>query len=226
MIRELVSIVIPTYNGEKWLGDCLKSISVQKVPHEVIVVDDLSTDRTVEIAQKSGARVIVNDVHKGQVAGKNTGIHEMNGEFFLTIDQDDRLKPDALQTLLEELNNNNAQIVMAKLVDFWDTPADQPFCHKEPFRGILTGAAIFRREIFNVIGLFDESIITGDVIDLTDRCNKNGVIIFRSDRITCERRIHSSNYGRTNQMEEYKDYAKLLKKRFLERTGIERSGKN
>lgn len=226
MIKNLVSIVIPTYNGEKWIEDCLESISSQQVPHEVIVVDDISADRTVEIAENAGARVIINDVHRGQVAGKNTGIQAMLGEYFLTIDQDDRLKPDALKNLLGELNNNDAQIVMSKLEDFWDTPEDRAFCHKEPFRGILTGAALFRKQIFDVIGLFDESIITGDVIDLVDRCNKKGVAIFKSDKITCERRIHSSNYGRTNQKEEYKDYAKLLKKQFMERTGIEQSKKN
>ena len=226
MIKGLVSVVIPTYNGEKWIGECLQSISAQKVPHEVIVVDDLSADGTVEIAEKAGVRVIVNAVHKGQVAGKNTGIRAMRGEYFLTIDQDDRLKPDALQTLLEELDRSNAQIVMAKLEDFWDTLEDQAFCHKEAFRGILTGAAIFRKEVFDVIGLFDESVITGDVIDLAGRCSKNGVSIFQSDRVTCERRIHSGNYGRTNRKNEYKDYAKLLKKQFLERTGIECSKKN
>ena len=223
MNSNTVSVVIPTYNGEHFIGECLDSISVQKVPHEVIIVDDMSTDRTVEIAREKGAAVIVNEVHKGQVAGKNTGIKNMNGAYFLTIDQDDRLKPDALSDLINEMEDNSAQIVMSKLEDFADTESDVPFCHQEPFRGILTGAALFRKEVFDTIGLFDESIITGDVIDLADRCGKNGVIIYKSDIITCERRIHSSNYGRTNQKDEYKDYAKLLRKQFLEKINNGRS---
>lgn len=216
MIRDLVSIVIPTYNGEAFIGECLQSITVQSVPHEVLVVDDLSTDRTIAIAREMGARVIVNDAHRGQVAGKNTGILNMGGDFFLTIDQDDRLKPDALACLLDEMKSSSAQIVMAKLEDFGQTAEDRSYCHKEPFWGILTGAALFRKEVFDVIGLFDESILTGDVIDLTDRCRRCGVQICRSEKVTCERRIHEGNYGRTNQTDEYRDYAKLLRRRYLE----------
>ena len=217
MIKGLVSVVIPTYNGEQFIKDCLLSISKQKVPHEVIVIDDISTDKTAEIAKEMGAKVLINEVHKGQVAGKNTGIQNMEGEYFVTIDQDDRFKDDALLNLVNELETNNADIVMAKLEDFTNKEEDKEYCHQEPFRGILTGAAIFKKSVFDVIGYFDESIITGDVIDLVDRCNKNGVKIYKSDVITCERRIHNANFGRTNQKDEYKDYAKLLRKQFLEK---------
>lgn len=219
MMKDFVSIVIPTYNGEAFLEECLRSIATQTVPHEVIVVDDLSQDRTVCIATKMGARVIVNDVHRGQVAGKNTGIRNMQGNYFLTIDQDDRLKPEALKALLEEIKTSRTQIVMSKLEDFGQTAEDYMYCHKEPFRGILTGAALFKKEVFDVIGMFDESIVTGDVIDLSDRCRRCGVEIHKSEIITCERRIHSSNYGRTNPKDEYRDYAKLLRKQFLEKIG-------
>ena len=171
MIKGLVSIVIPTYNGEQYIRECLESISLQNRPHEILVIDDLSTDKTVDIASEMGANVIIHDVHKGQIAGKNTGIKKMNGEYFFTVDQDDRLKPDALSILVEELQRNSAQIVMSKLEDFAETEEDEAFCHKEPFRGILTGAALFRKEVFDIIGLFDESIITGEVIDLTNPSN-------------------------------------------------------
>lgn len=214
-----VSVVIPTYNGEAFLEECLQSIEAQTISHEIIVVDDRSTDRTVAVAEKFGARVIVNDVHKGQVAGKNTGIRNMRGQYFLTVDQDDKLMPGALAGLIKELEDNKAMIVMAKLEDFPQSDADRSFCHKEPFRGILTGAALFKKEVFDEIGLFDESVITGDVIDLTDRCKKHGISIVRSDLITCGRRIHGGNFGRTNQKDEYRDYAKLLRRQFLEKIG-------
>lgn len=215
MTKDYISIVIPAYNGEKFIRECLHSISVQTVPHEIIVIDDISTDKTVDIAKEMGARTIVNTVHKGQVAGKNTGILNMRGDYFMTIDQDDRLKPDALEMLLKELKKSNSQIVMSRLEDFPESDEDKAFCHEEPFYGILTGAALFRKEVFDMIGLFDESVTTGDVIDLMFRCQKHGVNVYKSDIITCERRIHSSNYGRTNQQDEYRDYAKLLRKQIL-----------
>lgn len=219
MKQPVVSVVIPTYNGEAYIREVLQSIAVQSVPHEVIVVDDRSSDQTVAIAEKMGATVIVNEVHRGQIAGKNTGIRHMTGHYFLTIDQDDRLKPNALSDLLSELEQSGAPIVMAKLEDFAQTEADREFCHAKPFRGILTGAALFSRDVFDKIGFFDESVITGDVIDLTDRCRRNGVPICKSEKITCERRIHGENFGRKNQKEEYQNYAKLLRKQFLEKIG-------
>ena len=80
-MTSLISIIIPTYNGEKYIKECIKSIQKQDMKTEIIVVDDISTDNTVNIAQDMGCRVIVNTEHKGQVAAKNTGIREANGKY-------------------------------------------------------------------------------------------------------------------------------------------------
>ena len=215
-MQDLISVILPSYNGEKYIAETIKSILEQDVPVEIIVVDDISTDKTVEIARSMGCKVIVNKEHKGQVAGKNTGIREANGKYWLTIDQDDMLTKGALKRLWEEFQKDeNAKIVMAKLKDFCsaDTPEQKRFCKPEPFYGILTGSTMFKKEVFDVIGDFREDIITGDVIDLTNRLNKAGIKIKKIDFIACDRRIHSANYGRTNQKDEYKDYAKILRER-------------
>ena len=104
---------------------------------------------------------------------------------------------------------------MAKLKDFCspDTPEQIRFCKKEPFWGILTGSTMFKKDILDMIGDFREDIITGDVIDLTNRLKKFGFEIKKIDFVSCERRIHDLNYGRTNQKDEYKDYIKVLRER-------------
>ena len=56
-----------------------------------------------------------------------------------------------------------------------------------------------------------EETITGDVIDLTERLKKHGLSIHKADFITCKRRIHNDNFGITNQADEYKDYATILR---------------
>ncbi len=219
-MSELISIVIPTYNGEKYIAECIESIKAQNMNVEIIVVDDISTDKTVQIARDLGCRVIVNDVHKGQVAGKNTGIREAKGDFWLTIDQDDKLRAGALQTLISEFQKDeNAWIIMAQLKDFCspETPEQAKFCKPRPFCGILTGSTMFKKEIFDKVGFFREDLITGDVIDLTTRLAKIGVEIKKIDFVACDRRIHNANYGRTNQADEYKDYAKLLRERLGEK---------
>ena len=215
-MEDLISVIIPTYNGEKYIKECIESIKMQDFPHEIIVIDDISKDRTVEIAREMKVRVIVNDVHKGQVAGKNKGIKEAKGNYWFTIDQDDKLIEGALKKLYDELQDGS-KIVMSKLKDFPEDESQVKFCHKEPFRGILTGAALFKKEVFNIIGDFREDIITGDVIDLTNRLMKHNIEIKKVDFITCLRRIHDENFGRTNQADEYKDYAKILRERLKQK---------
>ncbi len=215
-MQDLISIVIPSYNGEKYIAECINSIQAQKMNTEIIVIDDISTDKTVQIARNMGARVIVNEVHKGQVAGKNTGIREAKGKYWLTIDQDDMLADGALQQLYDEmLRDDNRYIVMAMLKDFCspETPDQQKFCKPQPFRGILTGSTLFKKEVFDIIGPFREDIITGDVIDMTNRMAKTGLKITNVDFVACNRRIHDANFGRTNQKDEYKDYLKVLRER-------------
>lgn len=211
-MQDLISVIIPSYNGANYIKQCIESIQQQDFANEIIVIDDISNDNTVEIARSLGCHVIINEKHKGQVAGKNTGIKEAKGNFWLTIDQDDYLVDGALRKLYEAMGQDD-MIVMSKLRDFPQTPEQKKFCKPEPFRGILTGAALFRTEVFDKIGLFPENIITGDVIDLTNRLNKANIEIKKVDFVTCNRRIHDTNYGRTNQKDEYKDYAKLLRQR-------------
>ena len=215
-MEDLISVVIPTYNGEKYLKETIESIQKQSFPHEIIIVDDISTDKTVEIAKSMNCKIIINAEHKGQVAGKNTGINEARGNYWLTIDQDDKLTNNALEILYNKMNeNSDYKIVMAQLKDFCspDTPEQRKFCKPEPFYGILTGSTLFKKEVFEIIGKFREDIITGDVIDLTNRLHNANIDIIKIPFISCDRRIHSSNYGRTNQKDEYKDYAKILRER-------------
>ena len=213
-MQDLVSVVIPSYNGEKYIEETILSIKKQDFNHEIIVVDDMSTDNTVEIAKSYNCNVIINTVHKGQMAGKNTGIKAANGNYWLTIDQDDLLVDGALSMLYNEMQKKiEYKIVMAKLKNFCspDTPHRIKFVNPNPFSNILTGTTLFKKDIFDKIGFFREDTITGDVIDLTERLNKFGYFIHKVDYITCHRRIHDNNFGITNQKDEYKDYAKILR---------------
>lgn len=216
----LISVVIPTFNGERYIHECIESIQKQKMDTEIIIIDDMSTDNTVEIAKSYHCKIVVNKEHKGQIAGKNTGIRLANGKYWLTIDQDDMIADGALQYLYDAMQQYpDEYIIMAKLKDFCspDTPEQIKFCKPQPFYGILTGSTLFRKEIFDIIGFWNEGVITGDVIDLTNRLMLHNLKIKKVDFIACNRRIHKNNYGRTNQKDEYKDYAKALSVRIKNR---------
>jgi glycosyltransferase involved in cell wall biosynthesis len=98
-----VSIVIPVYNEERNLSKCLSSVLAQRYPKnliEIIVVDDNSTDRTVEIARQSGARILRNGF-KNCERGKSIGLEGAHGDLILFLDGDNYLpETDWLQNMV------------------------------------------------------------------------------------------------------------------------------
>src|SRR5262249_31339743 len=104
-----VSILIPAFNAERWIGDTLRSALSQTWPSkEIIVVDDGSTDRTVEIARKfepEGVRVFTQK-NQGAAAARNKAYSLSKGDYIQWLDADDLLAPDKIERQLEVLNNN------------------------------------------------------------------------------------------------------------------------
>jgi len=103
--QPLVSFVVPCYNYGRYLKDCLNSILTQESENdfEVVLIDDGSTDHTVEIIQSHSdprIRVIRHTKNLGHVATINDGLKEARGEFIARIDPDDRYKPYFLQETL------------------------------------------------------------------------------------------------------------------------------
>jgi glycosyltransferase involved in cell wall biosynthesis len=95
----LVSIVIPCFNEEQFLAQAVDSALSQTYPNaETIVVDDGSTDRSVEIAQRFGTRVqIRSKANGGLSSARNCGIDAANGVYLVFLDGDDRLLPDFVE---------------------------------------------------------------------------------------------------------------------------------
>ena len=100
----LISVIMPVYNGEKRLPKCLKSIRKQDYPQdkiEIIIVDDDSSDHTVELAKSFGCVVTRNGSHNPE-RGKSIGIEQANGEYLFFIDDDNILtKRDWLSKLVD-----------------------------------------------------------------------------------------------------------------------------
>ncbi len=103
-MKPLVSILIPAYNAEPWIADALRSALAQSWEHkEVIVVDDGSTDRTLEIARQFESdklRVVAND-HLGAAATRNKALSLSKGEYIQYLDADDMLAPDKIARQME-----------------------------------------------------------------------------------------------------------------------------
>ena len=108
---EPVSIIIPAYNEQGGIGDVLDGIietmKESGIEHEVIVVDDGSTDGTAEIARMRGVRVICHPYNKGYGAALKTGIRAANGEVIVTMDSDGQHDPEDIPRLVKYIGEHD-----------------------------------------------------------------------------------------------------------------------
>jgi len=109
-----VSVVVPIYNVETYLEECLDSLRAQEVDFEAILVDDGSTDASGAIAERYAARDarlrLVRQPNAGLGNARNTGISHARGEFLAFLDSDDKLPPRAYARLLATLDRTGSDL--------------------------------------------------------------------------------------------------------------------
>ena len=187
-----ISVIIPTYNCERYIADTIASILGQTFNDlELIVIDDGSTDRTREIVASHPAPVrLITQENAGVCAARNRGIREAAGEFICLMDHDDYWFPDKLALQLKQFEvSPEVGVVYASFI-LWHAAADGSFpvpatfnLDKFPdgvdkdFSGwiyhqflldcwMLTSTAMFRRDVFDKCGIFDESLPYSEDWDL------------------------------------------------------------
>ena len=215
----MISVIIPVKNGSNYLQEAIESVQRQGVPVEILVIDDGSTDNTVEIASGLGCKVISHPVSKGQVAAKNTGLKAATGEYVLFLDHDDIIREGALASMYEMIEADpDASAVQSMVKDFLSPEiASMPgtTIRPEPYYGLFTGAILIRKSVFDTIGFFSEDKRTGEIIEWQSRMDQNGFLIKKTGIVSTDRRIHNTNFGKTNKGDEYKDYASVLRQRLM-----------
>jgi glycosyltransferase involved in cell wall biosynthesis len=103
-----VSILIPAYNSQEWIADTIESAKAQTWPRkEIVVVDDGSTDQTLQIARRFAAKDVrvVAQTNQGAAAARNTAFSVCQGDFIQWLDADDLLAPDKIEKQLRKLED-------------------------------------------------------------------------------------------------------------------------
>jgi glycosyltransferase involved in cell wall biosynthesis len=205
---DLVSIIIPVYNGDRYLARTLESIFSQTYSrYEIIVVDDGSTDNTRQCLQPYRDRIrYVYQENQGVAAARNQGMRLAQGEFVAFLDQDDVMLPDKLALQVSSfVNNPGAGMVHSgwKLVD----GAENPLSDVEPWHDapvldaegwlrrmpVLLSAMLFRHTWLERAGKFDSHYLQACDVDLVQRLVLLGCPTVWVRRITVLYRQHDRN---------------------------------
>lgn len=117
-MNPVLSFIVPIYNVERFLPKCLHSIidnDWNEITYEIIIVDDASPDRSVEIATEFAEKheniTVISQENKGLGGARNTGITKAKGDYLFFLDSDDFLKPNEIQELIKIATNNNLDLL-------------------------------------------------------------------------------------------------------------------
>jgi glycosyltransferase involved in cell wall biosynthesis len=178
-----ISVVIPAYNAAPFIADAVDSALRQtRPPAEVVVVDDGSTDGTLEALRGFGERVIrVRQANRRQAAARNEGVRRTHGELLAFLDADDIWEPQKLEAQVSLLRAPRAAgVVYCSVTEFTADGAERVVrVSREGVstRGVLLGLTgtgggstpLVRRSAFSAVGGFDEELSPCEDTDLAWR---------------------------------------------------------
>lgn len=176
----MVSVIINTKNEEKNIGLCLKSIESQTYQDlEIIVVDNYSSDATVDVSNKFRARVYNFGPERSEQ--KNYGASKALGGLLLFVDADMELAPEVLNSCVETVNEGFGAVVVPEEsvgLGFWAK------CRTLEKRMYFNDSSIeaprfFTREVFEKSGGFTSGMVSGEDWDLREKVKKSGARIGR-----------------------------------------------
>ncbi len=227
-----VSVVIPVYNGERYLREALDSVLAQTFrDYEVICVDDGSTDGSVAIIKGYGERVrLIQQPNAGQGAARNAGVQRGVSTYVAFLDQDDCWYPHKLQQQVAALEadpgavlahcNSDRMDYEGRLQQAGATLTENETALESPL-GRLTGeglilpsAMMVRRDTFERVGGFDPMLRGFEDFDLSARLKRQGRFIFLESPGMCYR-VHAEGFRRTGGL-----YVIQSRARFLDRMRV------
>lgn len=210
----IVSVIVPAFNQEKFIGRCLRSLLAQdfkKEDFEIIVINDGSEDKTSHALSifNNEITILNNNTNKGLPYCLNKAIKKSKSKYIIRVDADDYVNENFLKFLILYLELNNDLDAVAcdyYLVDNEENVTRQKNCMKDPIAcGIL-----FRTDQIIDIGLYDEEFLLHEEKDLRIRFLKK----YKIERVKLplyRYRLHEKN--NTKNLKKMKYHLKKLKKK-------------
>ena len=218
LMSETLSVIIPAHQAEKYIAQAVASVRAQnwEGETEIIVIDDGSTDGTAAAAEALGVKVI-RKAQGGAASARNEGLRAATGDLIALLDADDVLTDGALAAMYDALSGG-ADAVFAMAEDFVSpelTDAQKAELKVRPaaYGGVLPGCSLIRRQVFDAVGLFDDTMKSGETVAWQLKLRDAQIKTAQIPVVTLKRRLHLTNTGRLQQKQEMANYAALLRKR-------------
>ena len=244
-MNNIVSVVMTAFNVEDYVEESIKSVLLQTEKNwELIIVDDASTDRTLEILKKyeiidSRITVIEHKKNKGAAEGRNTAIKNtnLNSKLVFILDSDDKMLPETLYEQKKFINANPEASVAGCLAQYLNAKGEvfgkssSSFYTRSDFDklvknrkniGVGHTGVCFKKNIFNKLGGYDKSKRIVEDLDLWHRFVDNGYIILVQKKVLVQYRIHSNSMVTENFVKYYLAVEWEKKNRFINKDNLKK----
>ena len=210
MTLPTVSVVVPVFNGERFVGEALASLRHEQNVAEIIVTDDGSTDGSAGVvkalaAQDSRIRLMTG-AHRGVSATRNIGVRAATGEYITFLDCDDICPPGRIaRQALKLTSDPSAAVVIGNTLwfealtpDLNPVPGTRQMC----MLCVHLHSALFRRSLFEIYGFFDEQLKSSEDLDFFLRLWEGGARFLIEPEIASLYRRHPGNMTNDRQLEQ------------------------
>lgn len=197
------SVIIPAHNASNYILQCLDSAVVQLGSNdEVVIVDDGSTDNTLDIIK--GLKDPRIQVHShtqnlGIAAARNTALQHVSGDYIHFLDHDDLWPPNRISIINSiSLNPNYAYVISGWVKHFYcntlSSMGKNQFLLPDTQSASLPGSVVLTRPLIKQIGFFDTNFSSGEFIDYLSKAMAKDIPWIKSDDVFFYRRIHGHNH--------------------------------
>ena len=211
-IKSRVSVIIPVFNGASFLEEALACLDQQEYPvSEIVLIDDGSTDDTAAIANRYQGQIQYHyQAHAGVAAARNQGLVLASGSWIGFLDVDDLWSPEKLKTQLAHASRHPELSAIMGHTRFVQLTERSSQTIVDSCPQMLLGAGLFKRSLFDQIGVFDHKLRHGEDWDWFMRCREQQVPmrVFPDTLLTYRR--HNNNLS-LKQSDSRQDLMKLLK---------------
>jgi glycosyltransferase involved in cell wall biosynthesis len=198
MAAASIAVITPVRNGVAYLKETIGCVMAQQYAAlEMIVVDDGSTDGSGALAQRIGSCRVIRTSGIGPAGARNAGIRASKSDLLFFLDADDLLVPSALHTSAEALRRApDAGFAQGCVQNFTIRPDGSTNIFTRPYRYINVGSGLWRRSVFETVGLFDESLRYCEDLDFFMRCWERDIPKVLIDCLILLYRRHPGNMTR------------------------------